>query len=49
MATFLVNGEQVELLEGESKTLANGKTFKLVHILFQDYAGGVRGATFCLK
>ena len=46
---FTVNGETFTLLEGESRTLADGGTIKLTSILYQAYAGGVHSATFCLN
>jgi hypothetical protein len=46
---FSVNGEIFTLLEGETRTLADGGSIKLTNMLYQNYAGGIHSASFCLN
>src|SRR3989344_7590212 len=46
-ADFVVNSEDITLLEGESRELNDGRFMRLTYVLSQPYAGGINGASFC--
>ena len=46
---FVVNGNTTGSMIDNQVVLISGREFQLTDILYQDYAGGIHQATFCIR